>query len=153
MLISPRVHLQLGKKAWIHLRPTFAAYWIICRTHITWYVRRREYECTTNLAVTIIPDYKKLFLDCGKFRLWTVADSLQLLTPWTTDAQRGNSINKNSLPLPIFRYGWSIFCLSHWPTFSGTFILCLHWVSVVCGWLIYSNFRQISDSHQAIIKQ
>ena len=31
----------------------------------------------------------------------------------------------------IFRYGGSIFCLSHRPNFSDIFDLCLHWVSVV----------------------
>ena len=31
----------------------------------------------------------------------------------------------------MFRYGQSIFCLPHWPKFSGFFDLCLHWVSVV----------------------
>ena len=31
----------------------------------------------------------------------------------------------------IFRYGQSIFCLSHRPNFSHIFDLCLHWVSVV----------------------
>ena len=31
----------------------------------------------------------------------------------------------------IFRYGRSIFCLSHRPNFSDIFDLCLHWVSVV----------------------
>ena len=33
----------------------------------------------------------------------------------------------------IFRYGQSLFCLPHWPTFSDIFDLCLHWMSVVCG--------------------
>ena len=33
----------------------------------------------------------------------------------------------------IFRYGRSIFCLSHQPKFSYFFDLCLHWVSVVHG--------------------
>ena len=33
----------------------------------------------------------------------------------------------------IFRYGRSTFCLPHWPKFSDTFDLCLHWVSVVRG--------------------
>ena len=31
----------------------------------------------------------------------------------------------------ILRYGRSIFCLPHRPTFSDIFDLCLHWVSVV----------------------
>ena len=31
----------------------------------------------------------------------------------------------------IFRYGRSIFCLSHRPNFSDIFDLCFHWVSVV----------------------
>ena len=35
----------------------------------------------------------------------------------------------------IFRYGWSIFCLPHRPNFSDIFYLCLHWVSVVRGWV------------------
>ena len=35
----------------------------------------------------------------------------------------------------IFRYGWSIFCLQHWPNFSDIFDLCLHWVSVVRVWM------------------
>ena len=34
----------------------------------------------------------------------------------------------------IFRYGQSIFCLSHRPNFSDIFDLCLHWVSVVREW-------------------
>ena len=39
----------------------------------------------------------------------------------------------------IFRYGWSIFCLPHWPKFSNFFVLCLHWVSVVrvLGYFVY----------------
>ena len=36
----------------------------------------------------------------------------------------------------IFRYGRSIFCLSHRPNFSDSFHLCLHWVSVVRGWYL-----------------
>ena len=35
----------------------------------------------------------------------------------------------------IFRYGGSIFCLPHRPNFSDIFYLCLHWVSVVRGWV------------------
>ena len=35
----------------------------------------------------------------------------------------------------IFRYGRSIFCLPHRPNFSDIFDLCLHWVSVVRGYL------------------
>ena len=31
----------------------------------------------------------------------------------------------------IYRYGRSIFCLSHRPKISGLFDLCRHWVSVV----------------------
>ena len=34
----------------------------------------------------------------------------------------------------IFRYGRSIFCLSHRHKFSDFFDLCLHWVSIVHGW-------------------
>ena len=41
-----------------------------------------------------------------------------------------------------FRYGRSIFCLPHWPKFSGFFDLCPHWVSVVCGFL-HQKFRLI----------
>ena len=36
----------------------------------------------------------------------------------------------------IYRYGRSIFCLPHWPNFSDIFDLCLHWVSVVRGFII-----------------
>ena len=42
----------------------------------------------------------------------------------------------------IFRYGRSIFCLSHRPKFSDFFDLCLHWVSVVRG------FRSINLAGQ-----
>ena len=35
----------------------------------------------------------------------------------------------------IFMYGRSIFCLPHRPKFSDFFDLCLHWVSVVRGFL------------------
>ena len=31
----------------------------------------------------------------------------------------------------ICMYGWSIFCLPHWPKISDFFDLCLHWVSIV----------------------
>ena len=31
----------------------------------------------------------------------------------------------------IFKYGRSILCRPHWPKFSYSFDLCLHWVSVV----------------------
>ena len=34
-----------------------------------------------------------------------------------------------------FRYGRSIFCLPLRPKFSDFFDLCLHWVSVVCGYI------------------
>ena len=33
----------------------------------------------------------------------------------------------------IFMYGRNIFCLSHRPSFSDVFDLCLHWMSVVRG--------------------
>ena len=35
----------------------------------------------------------------------------------------------------IFRYGRSIFCLPHRPNFSDIFDLCIHWVSVVRGYI------------------
>ena len=34
----------------------------------------------------------------------------------------------------IFWYGRSICCLPHRTNFSDIFELCLHWVSLVCGW-------------------
>ena len=33
----------------------------------------------------------------------------------------------------FFRYGQSIFCMSHWPNFSDIFDVCLHCVFVVRG--------------------
>ena len=39
----------------------------------------------------------------------------------------------------IFRYGWSIFCLPHWPKFSDFFDLYLHWVSVVRGLNLHAS--------------
>ena len=52
----------------------------------------------------------------------------------TTDAQRWNNLHctaENSIPIPIFRYGGSTFCLPHRPNFSDIFDSCLHWVSSV----------------------
>ena len=40
----------------------------------------------------------------------------------------------------IFRYGRSIFCLPLRPNFSDIFDLCLHWVSVVRGFIISSLY-------------
>ena len=54
-----------------------------------------------------------------------------LLQARTTDARWGNRLHSTAEnPLPIFRYGRSIFCLPHQSNF---FDLCLHWVSVVRG--------------------
>ena len=48
----------------------------------------------------------------------------------------GRKIHSHS---QIFRYGQSIFCLPHWPKFSDFFDLCLHRVSVVCGYIVYAT--------------
>ena len=61
----------------------------------------------------------------------------------TTDAQRGNSPARPKIQSQIFRYSRSIFCLPHRPNFSDFFDFCLHWVSVVRGfmyWLIGKLF-------------
>ena len=45
----------------------------------------------------------------------------------------------------FFRYSQSIFCLPHRPNFSDIFDLCLHWVSVVRGYIFSTSEQAISE--------
>ena len=67
----------------------------------------------------------------------------------TTDAWWGNCLSawpKINSHSKIFRYGWSIFCLPHWPKLSDFFDLCLHWVSKVrvCKCPLFFHFIKFS---------
>ena len=63
----------------------------------------------------------------------------------------------------IFRYGRSIFCLTHRPNFSDIFDLCIHWLSVVLGQTKLTLFlvslietaslREIELSHEKYCSQ
>ena len=53
----------------------------------------------------------------------------------------------------FFKYGWSIFCQTHWPIFSDIFDLCLHWVPVVCGlYKLYNIIQQRGENKNDSLK-
>ena len=60
----------------------------------------------------------------------------------TTDAQRGNSLHCTAKTYFV--------CHIAQPNFLEIFDLCLHWVSVVCGWTVFFLKRLSGGGRSAI---
>ena len=77
---------------------------------------------TNKLTTSAICAWQNIAHDWSNHELWKLGEEIAL-TAWPI-------IHSHS---QIFRYGLKIFCLPHWPKFSGFFDISLYWVSVDCG--------------------